>query len=146
MAKAPVKALKSAAGALKLKSIVLYSASFSRPVQLNAKVDVRELVKRAIEFARVAPEKAGSPSLLQVRVGLGVRIAGTAGEHAPVYLEIEADFIAEYEMTSAIDDAALEAFATFNSVHNVWPFWRQHVFDIVQRGHLLPIDVPLFSG
>jgi preprotein translocase subunit SecB len=63
-----------------------------------------------------------------------------------VYVQIEADFMVTYRLQAEIEDPALSAFSNFNAVHNVWPFWRQHVFDIVQRGELPNIEVPLFAG
>ena len=63
-----------------------------------------------------------------------------------VYTQIEADFIAFYLVESTLTDAHFQAFSEFNSLHNVWPFWRQHVFDIVQRGRLPTIDIPLMAG
>jgi hypothetical protein len=44
------------------------------------------------------------------------------------------------------DVTCIKIFAELNSVHNVWPFWRQHVFDIVSRARLPHLNVPLFSG
>lgn len=83
---------------------------------------------------------------LIVMVDLGVRLTSPEDEeNRTVYLVIEAQFLVEYTMSEELDDDAIKAFATSNSVHNVWPFWRQHVFDVVQRGRLPSIDVPLFS-
>jgi hypothetical protein len=71
------------------------------------------------------------------------------GEDPPVYFEIEADFLIEYDVRGEPSNEAIKLFAEFadlNSVHNVWPFWRQHVFDIVSRARLPHLNVPLFSG
>jgi|SRR5580658_534774 hypothetical protein len=145
MDKGSTAALNSAVGALKLKDIVLHAARFSRPTELDQEVSAHESVKRAVAFNRV-PGSAGVPESLRIFVGLGVRIVGTSGRPPPVYLEIEADFVADYEIKTAITEDAIRAFASFNAVHNVWPFWRQHVFDVVNRGRLQHIDVPLYSG
>ncbi|MEO8460730.1 MAG: hypothetical protein ABI451_09395, partial [Dokdonella sp.] len=63
-----------------------------------------------------------------------------------IYFLIEAAFLVEYDVTGALEEDAIAAFANFNAVHNVWPFWRQHVFDIVQRARLPQLEIPLFSG
>jgi hypothetical protein len=142
------EALKSAVGALKLKDIVLNEARFSRPTDMDQEAPVLELVKRAVEFKRV-PATNQTPECLRVLVGLGIRYAAISDapvSERPIYLEIEADFVAQYELRAAITEDAIRAFASFNAVHNVWPFWRQHVYDIVNRGRLRPIDVPLYSG
>jgi hypothetical protein len=140
------KALKSAVGALKLKDIVLNEARFRRPTEMDRETTVQELVKRAVEFKRV-PATGDAGESLRILVGLGIRFAAiSSAPDAPIYLEIEADFVAQYEVGAAISEDAIRAFASFNAVHNVWPFWRQHVYDIVNRGRLQPIDVPLYSG
>ena len=140
------KALKSAVGALKLKDIVLHEARFSRPNEVDSETPAQELVKRAVAFKRVAAtDDAGE--CLRILVGLGIRFAAVSERFdGPIYLEIEADFIAEYEVKSELTEEAITAFAGFNAVHNVWPFWRQHVYDIVNRGRLKHIDIPLYSG
>jgi hypothetical protein len=147
MSKMPTDALRSAIGALRLKDILLRAARFSLPTPFTGKsMRANEFVKRAVEYKRIEGEKNSLESL-EILVGLGVRIAAGSGEKpAPIYVEIEADFIAEYEIAAAISEEAIKAFAGYNAVHNVWPFWRQHVFDIVNRAHLLHIDIPLYSG
>jgi preprotein translocase subunit SecB len=85
--------------------------------------------------------------LLQVRVSLGTRVVQQVEEGEPRALfVIEADYLVEYEMTDDVPDDALKAFAEFNAIHNVWPFWRQHVFGVVDRGRLPRLEVPLFEG
>lgn len=141
------EALKSAFGSLKLKDIILHEARFSRPTAPPAEVEAMVRAKRIVQFGRADAAESGAPTdLLQVMVALGVRVTGKEGDDAPVYVEIEADFLAEYEIVAEITEESIKAFASFNAVHNVWPFWRQHVFDVVQRARLSPIEVPLFSG
>lgn len=138
-------ALRSAIGALRLKTIVLHAARFSQPTQFDGKVEAHEFMKRGVG-CRLTPGEKGSHDSLEIRVELGVRITAAPKEDAAIYVEIEADFIASYDVTARVSDESIQAFATFNAVHNVWPFWRQHVFDIVNRAHLFHIDIPLFSG
>ncbi|MBL0039624.1 MAG: hypothetical protein IPP28_00945 [Xanthomonadales bacterium] len=59
---------------------------------------------------------------------------------------IEADFLVNYEIKSEIDEECIKAFADNNAAHNVWPFWRQHVFDTISRARLPHLDIPLFLG
>jgi hypothetical protein len=141
------EALKSAVGALKLKDIVLHEARFRRPAELDSEVPVQEFLKRAVAYKQVAATN-DSFECLRILVGLGIRFAAISedADDSEIYLEIEADFVAQYEVKSAISEDAIKAFAGFNAVHNVWPFWRQHVYDVVNRGRLQPIDIPLYSG
>jgi hypothetical protein len=139
------EALRSAVAALRLKDIVLHAARFSQPTLFDGKVDAHEFVKRAVGYQRTPGDK-GSYESLEVHVELGERITAAPNAKAAIYVEIEADFIASYEIRAKVSDEAIKAFAAYNAVHNVWPFWRQHVFDIVNRAHLFHIDIPLFSG
>jgi hypothetical protein len=143
--KTPADVLWSAVAALRLKDIVLHAARFSQPTPINAEGEAHEFVKRAVQYQRVPGEK-GASETLAVQVGLGVRVAAAPNEKADIFVEIEADFVASYEIKAVVTAEAIAAFASFNAVHNVWPFWRQHVFDIVNRAHLFPIEIPLFSG
>jgi hypothetical protein len=145
--------IAEATRALRIRDVMLNTCRFSRPTAPPADsdaVEVRQMTKRTVEYTLGdVPTDTGEPiKLLQVTVGLGIRVLATEGEpdKAPVYFEIEADFLVEYEVTKAVDDPAIRAFADYNSVHNVWPFWRQHVFDTVSRGRLPHLDVPLYSG
>jgi len=138
-------ALRSAVEALRLKNIVLHAARFSQPTPFDGKVEAHEFIKRGVG-CRMTPGEKGSKGSLEIRVELGVRVTAAPKENAAIYVEIEADFIASYDITASVSDESIQAFATFNAVHNVWPFWRQHVFDIVNRAHLFHIDIPLFSG
>ncbi len=145
--------IERAIGALKLRDVILHEARFRRPVptpEQSQELEARQQFKRAVKFklgeAPADPETAAVVKLLQVYVELGLRITADQDENPPIYFEIEADFMVEYQVNAEIDGDAIKAFADFNSVHNVWPFWRQHVYDVVSRGRLPHLDVPLFSG
>lgn len=145
-----VDLLGQAVASLRLRDIVLYTSRFSRPSSpSNPLVQGITQSKRQVQFGRgIVDEEGATKHLLQVLVELGIRIVGDeqVGDDQPVFVEIEADFLAEYELVSEVSDEAIKLFAEVNSVHNVWPFWRQHVFDVVQRGRLPPIVIPLFAG
>ena len=146
--------LAKAITALRLRDVMLNRCSFKRPNPPPAdyeQVEVRQLSKRAVNYVlgdvpAEGDEKEGTIKLLQVIVALGIRIIGIHEKKRSIYFEIEADFLVEYDVKNDISDAAIKAFAEFNSVHNVWPFWRQHVFDTVSRGRLPNIEIPLFGG
>lgn len=144
--------IEQAISALKLRDIMLHGCSFRRPTPPPAdsdSIDARQQSKRQVKFVigtAPAGDAGQSLTLLQVYVELGMRVSGTETEARPVYFEIEADFLVEYEIKSELSPDAMKAFADINSVHNVWPFWRQHVFDVVSRGRLPHLEIPLFSG
>jgi preprotein translocase subunit SecB len=140
-----------AIAALTLRDVMLHECSFKRPAPpptQSTDLEARQLLKRQVKFVigNAPVDDDLSIRLLQVVVELGVRVTGAEEQNPPIYFEIEADFMVEYEIKSEVSEEALKLFADINSVHNVWPFWRQHVFDVVSRGRLPHLDVPLFSG
>jgi preprotein translocase subunit SecB len=145
------KLLDAAIPHLKIQNIYLFESSFKRP---SPQPDAEEvpaviMLKREVRLAHEELPSENAPrKKLQVLVDLGLRVAANdVADQAerPIYIQIEAIFLAEYEVSGDVSDDALRVFAEQNSVHNVWPFWRQHVFDIVQRGELPHLDVPLYS-
>jgi hypothetical protein len=142
--------IQTATSNLKILDIVLFESKFERPERDPAKLVVEAIQqqKREIQFFLPPDELAeGQERFLQVLVSLGVRsIASNAHENSvPMYV-IEADFVVNYQVLGPIDAASVEAFANQNSVHNVWPFWRQHVFDTISRSRLPQIEIPLYAG
>lgn len=142
--------LLSTTGKLRLRSLLLYRSRFDRPVEIPDGFEGRlEQQYRHGVQARLGSEIAEGveTKLMLATVTLGTRLVGEAGDgEPPVHVVIEADFQVEYELQDGLAEDALKAFVNFNVVHNVWPFWRQHVFDIVQRGGLPPLEIPLFAG
>lgn len=142
--------IAQAAAALRIRDIMLNQCSFTRPAPPPVEtesIQANQLTKQTVQYVigEIPDGESDNTKLLQVIVGLGIRIVGMQPENAPVYFEIEADFLVEYELTAEISEAATKAFADHNCVHNVWPFWRQHVFDVVSRGRLPHLEVPLYS-
>ncbi|HEY4212202.1 MAG TPA: hypothetical protein VGM84_12020 [Steroidobacteraceae bacterium] len=144
--------IEQAIGALQLRDVMLNECNFRRPTAPpeSDKIQVQQLTKRNVTYVlgSADTEDRGPIRLLQVFVALGIRVADAAddGNDLTVYFQIEADFMVEYEVTSELSEAAIKAFADVNSVHNVWPFWRQHVFDTVTRARMPHLNVPLFGG
>lgn len=63
-----------------------------------------------------------------------------------IYFGVEAEYMVIYELVADVSEEALHIFSNLNAVHNVWPFWRQHVFDLIGKARLPPLQIPLFSG
>jgi hypothetical protein len=142
--------IAQAAANLSLENLVLHESRFSRPGDLpDGGLGYGPQYKRVIGY-NVQGE--GDDRRLVVKVDLGVRLAKFPVEEADkesephVAVVIEADFLVIFRMKSDINTDCIEAFSDFNAVHNAWPFWRHHVFDIVQRGHLPQIEIPLQQG
>jgi len=135
--------VKATAG-LELQDITLVRSQYDRPQDVAEGTQLAQQQKRGVQFVVDGHEKDGKP-LLRVRVDLGVRLVDKS-ESSVVFAFIEADYIVDYRIKSDLQEEALKAFAEFNAVHNVWPFWRQHVFDVVDKGRLPRIEVPFFAG
>ncbi len=137
--------------ALKLRDIALYQARFERPIKDvgGEELEALQQHKRGVTYAVGSTGVDDNPEqrLLQVRVSLGTRVVPktTEGEPVPLFV-IEADYLVEYELNEDLPEEAIRAFAEFNVIHNVWPFWREHVFNIVGRGRLPRLEVPLYEG
>jgi preprotein translocase subunit SecB len=141
----------AAADALRLRDIQLFDALFDRPTPIfSAEAPpARQEHMRAVQFVTgdVNLEDGESHTVVQFFVHLGTRVVGdTADAEHTVYFRIEAKFLVEYEIVDSLEQDALRAFADYSAVHNAWPFWRQHVYDIVQRSRLPHLDIPLVPG
>jgi len=150
--------ISEATESLKLRDIFLFQCHMNRPEPFpeGDETEIEQLGRHGVRLIR---DKEGEIDgsvieLVQFYVLLGLRLAGQSpdedsknGGEPPIFLEIEAEYLVEYQITNPdVSEDALKAFAQFNAVHNVWPFWRQHIFDLRQRGGLPKIEVPLFSG
>jgi preprotein translocase subunit SecB len=143
--------LAAASRALDLQDIVLFDARFERPMSLDAlnwSGQGQQQFTRAAKHFRVADPSTGDATPMVVfEVMLGTRVlASTSADEERVVCLIEARYLLTCVVREPIDDAALATFATLNAPHVIWPFWRQHVADVVQRGHLPPLSVPLLAG
>lgn len=142
--------VKAATESLKLRDIQLFGARFERPTMIFASEELRARQEHMRGVAYVVGDvelNGESHKILQITVRLGTRIVNDVTDaDAAVYFLIEADFLVEYEVMNALEDSAIAAFANYNAVHNAWPFWRQHVFDIVSRARLPHLEIPLFAG
>jgi hypothetical protein len=139
---------QEAAKLFALHDITLFESRFERGDLSKAEGTIQ--TKRSVRYTKNIEMVDGeeTPSL-QVLVTLGSRVVEQGSEpddDAAMLFMIEADYLVKYRITGDISDEAAKAFAHFNVVHNVWPFWRQHVFYVVQQGRLPHIEIPLFTG
>lgn len=145
------KLLVRAAKGLRLNDIALFQARFDRPTPDTGDIhgEASQQHKRSVSYTvgSISSDAPDETRLLQVRVSLGTRVVQRVdgGEPQPLFV-IEADYLVEYAIQGDVPEDAIKAFAEFNAIHNVWPFWRQHVFNIVEQGRLPHLEVPLFEG
>mgnify|MGYP000296263293 CR=1 FL=1 len=143
--------LRKAASSLKLLDIYLLDARFTRPAaDLVSTWDGKGVQqgKRGVKFVRAdAVHQDRNIPVIEFQVELGYRVVTDAEASEPVVVfEIEARYTVVYECAAEVANDVVSSFAQLNAVHIVWPFWRQHVFDIVQRSRLPHLEVPLLAG
>ena len=132
---------------LRLGSINLYEGNLKRFEALTETGELGQQTKLGVKAEKIDLSiSEQSVSILRVLVDLGIRVVNLAvpadTEPKPLY-QIEAVFQVDYELTDSIGQDALDEFAHFNAVHNVWPFWRQYVFSIANQAGLPCPEVPL---
>jgi hypothetical protein len=139
--------IAQAAQRLRLRNLVLFESNLKRFREIEAtselgqqnKLSVRGEMGEAVEGERMF-------QLFRVYVELGSRLViaplQPEQEATPLF-QIEAVFRVDYELTEEVVQDALQEFARFNAVHNVWPFWRQFVFSAANQAGLPCPDVPL---
>lgn len=132
---------------LRLGSINLYESNLKRFEALPETCELGQQIKLSVKANKIDMFNLSQPiSVLRVMVDLGIRIVNVTGpakdEPIPLF-QIEATFQVDYELTDSVEQAALDEFARFNAVHNVWPFWRQYVFSMANQAGLPCPEVPL---
>jgi preprotein translocase subunit SecB len=142
--------IHEAAMALSLKDIILYESHLFRDAVLpRGELDAQQQHKRGVRFG-VSEEDVESDKELQIVVSLGTRVVqptnGADSDEVTIFFAIEADFMVIYTLERDIGEKEISTFAEHNAIHNVWPFWRQHVFDTMAKARLPQLDIPLFSG
>ncbi|WP_153045474.1 hypothetical protein [Marinobacter salexigens] len=94
-------------------------------------------------------EKSG---LLRALVTVGLRFVSASDEGeeesdgaVAVHAEVEATFCAVYRYSEKMTDDEIAEFLRFNAVHNVWPFWREHVLRVSAEAKLPRPSIPLMK-
>ncbi|MGH8162265.1 MAG: hypothetical protein ACRESR_09030 [Gammaproteobacteria bacterium] len=146
------KLIRLASKSLSLNDIVLLASRFERPSSPpeDPEEELLRQYKRGVGYSAVSGDEGSADrGSLNVTVGLGTRLVRQTEKSKKasevVAVLIEAEYLITYGMTDDIPDKAIEVFAKYNAVHNVWPFWRHHVFDICQRARLPDLKVPLIE-
>ena len=154
-------AIASASSKLELLTIALHECSLARDKDEDPFSYPRDLSQQSM--LRVKLEKLNYESgdesidILRCYVSLVVRAGKAtpkvkkeaAKDKSPsveVYYTVEATYRVDYQITGILTKEEAEEFSNFNSVHNVWPFWRFHVFETLRSAELPPLRIPLMRG
>jgi hypothetical protein len=143
-----LECIARATATLRLIDIVLFDSNFTRSSgAVSLASATKQKYKKVVSYQ--FGEAEDDDELFVVKIDLGVRLFPASNETSDdgvAIIEIEAGFVALYRVTNKVENECYELFAEQNAVHIVWPFWRQHVFDITQRAHLPRIEIPLRAG
>lgn len=150
--------IKSATDKLHISDVVLHESSLFRnnnvdPIAVLA-MDIRQQNK--LEFRAEDVEYDGenkSHKLFRVYVDFGVRAIYVDEQENPpgdiedededVIFTIEATYRVDYFLKGDLSNEEAEEFSKYNAVHNAWPFWRMHVFNIIKLALLPQLNIPL---
>ncbi|EIC20336.1 preprotein translocase subunit SecB [Thiorhodovibrio frisius] len=82
--------------------------------------------------------------LLRVFVRLGARWIDPEkkNEELAVRAVIEAEFIAEYQMTATLEQSCIDEFSLKNASYHIWPYWRELLSNQCARMHLPRLILP----
>lgn len=101
------------------------------------------------DWLEAKTEDGESLKVLRALVTLALRIVAEdldASESPEILHELSATFAVEYIILRDPAEEQLGGFCEFNCVHNVWPFWRQYVYETLKSASLPVITVPFFPG
>ena len=122
---------------IELQDIFLYDAHFTQDFKAQGLLKQQSRTGVHSTFVDCVDGKMSA----QVIVDLGIRLVNAK---ELLRCEVAARFLLIYQFTQDLTQEQREALGEL-SVHTAWPFWRQHVFDVVQRSRLPHISVPLFG-
>ena len=139
--------------------IALWESKLSRfaehePGKHDGKIVLHHMRAMQAELLDVVDREGVESRHLRAVITFGVRAATeqVSPEDTPetkrdAYLyEVEASLAAQYRIVGEATDDQIRDFVAFNCVHNVWPFWRYHVFDALKRASLPVPAIPFFAG
>ena len=138
-----------------LNDVSLWEASLRRHRELRWGEDTKENCAtqtfRSVEPEMYEVELEGEGEkkqiLLRILVKLGTRMVRPSDDdEIDAIYTLEATFCADYFLLDEPTQEIFDKFVSFNCIHNVWPFWRQHVFDTLKRAELPVPTVPLYAG
>lgn len=147
--------IQSAISKSQLLDIYLNEGKVTRDKDFNLDVNLKNIKQQHRRSAEVevleldknkAVTETTAPYLLRCTISFGARFIkeNTQLENQQQVLgEIEASFCAVYQCNVQLTDDELKEFVSFNVVHNVWSFWREHAFRVTAETKLPRPTIPL---
>lgn len=136
---------------LRLIDVVLHENSLVRnndidPFKLPSEFEQQSRLEYLAEEVVFSNDDNQEKKLLRVYVNLGVRAANKVGsedDDEKELFSVKASFRAEYIVLKELTVEESQEFCKHNAVHNVWPFWRMHVFNTLKLACLPQLNIPL---
>ena len=147
------RTVRQAQNKLELRDIVLHTSSLERddsidPLLYPTRARQESEVKVSVDKVSFVDDEDGHIRILRAYVQLVVFgfNEDEKGADTQALFSIRGVYRVDYLETKELTERELDAFTQYNSVHNVWPFWRQHVYETVSKARLSPITVPFFRA
>jgi len=148
------KLTRSATNKLELRDIVLDTSSLVRnqdidPLLYPFKIEKESSLHVDAEELGFIDEKNEEIKVLRIYINFGLngfkREKQEESEDIVTNLfTINAVFRVDYNITKDLSDDEIKEFSGFNAVHNAWPFWRQHVYYLMNNAKLPNVVIPFF--
>lgn len=141
-------------GYLQINDLYRWSSKFERSAEYQprkhaGKTRVQHRHQVDTELLEAQTEDGGSLKILRALVALAIRVVAedeASLGHVENLHELSATFAVEYIVLKDPTEEQISGFCEFNCVHNVWPFWRQYVYETLKSASLPVITVPFFPG
>jgi hypothetical protein len=99
-----------------------------------------------VRRSEVVDLEGESHQVFRVLIRFGVRWVDPEkleqDEKAAIKALVEAEFIAEYDITEQMPQECLDEFALKNAIYHVWPYWREQLMSQCDRMHLPRVVLP----
>jgi hypothetical protein len=133
--------LQKAIDSLKIHDVYLRNFSAHCADDFDPKYSaVESLTFQTRHFVKQASvvEQENARRLLRVFIDLGARWVEEAAQAEDVAVKalIEAEFVAEYAMSEALEQASIDEFSLHNASYHAWPYWWELLSSQCTRMHL----------
>lgn len=155
MAKAN-KVLQEAIDALVINDVYLHSSRAACLDDFDPKffsgIDQLQVQQMHIVEQSMLLTLNGGQELLRVFIRMGTRWVQPVTEGEPdeksepqIKAIIEADFVAEYQVKTALSQVCIDAFSLQNASYHVWPYWREYLSSQCERMRLPRVVLPTWQ-
>lgn len=149
--------IREAIKKMELLDIYLNEGKLTRDKNFDSGVPVQQIRQQnklavTADILGAEEDTDEGSGLLRALVTVGLRFVPDLDENSDesdsalaVHAEVEATFCAVYRYSEKMTDDEISEFLRFNAVHNVWPFWREHVLRVSAEAKLPRPSIPLMK-